>query len=214
MGSKLVSIPKEQICQGKLNKSLLILTHTRIALNGDYLCSLYNGHIMRRSQMDNVMPFLDENRRVWTENCSNTVWTDIANETNLVRMCEFYNAASKSFSKTSCDEPKCFICVLGDKRSFYQMKLTWKPLDQQRIVSFTLKNDPTGNLVFVGNEGDRLVQGSPLKIYDTIGSIWRIIAQKPDTWFIPGVNDFLIVNESGIATNEILQTKLSNVSKL
>ena len=215
LGFKFVNIPKRHICQGRLNQTLFIMPYTRWTEQAESICQKFNGHILRRSQLDDVTPFFEENQRVWIKNCSNTVWTDTDNQTQFDGLCEFYDAQKATFNKTSCHEDKCFICVWEQKRSLFQIHLPVKSYsaqhEEQKNVSFTLKNDDSGGLVFVGNDGDYIIQGSPLKCYVLRGLTWKVIAQQPDEWLLPGVNNFTRVNDSGMTTSTQLETKISNV---
>ena len=215
LGCKFVNIPKRHICQGRLNQTLFIMAYPRWTGTAKSLCKSFNGHIMRRSKLDDVTPFLEENKRVWINNCSNTVWTDLDNENQWDGNCEFYDAQKVTFNKTSCNEEKCFICVLEQKRSLFQIhfpvKYSRMQYETQVNVSFTLKNDDSGGLVFVGNDGYYIIQGSPLKFYDMRGLTWKVIAQQPDEWLLPGVKNFTRVYDSGVSTNTQLEAKISNV---
>ena len=142
---KLVSVTKKQICDNEFNHTLLIMTYSDMFERGESYCKLLNGEILRRSQfVSDVKLFLDENLLIWKESCSNTVWTDMRKEVqsnNAIEIYEFYNAMTKNFHTTSHAASKCFICVLGERRSQFQMK-TLKSYNENGIdyvARFTLK---------------------------------------------------------------------------
>lgn len=212
LGFKWVAVPKEQICQSQLNVTLLILAYTSIFEIGASDCLSFNGQILRRSQIGSVTAFLEENSHIWIEKCYNTVWTDlIIDETSGFSECEFYDAENNKFVKTECNELKCIICVLGQTRSFFEMKHFEQIVKLTQIVKYTLINDNTGDLVFVGNDGNSLIEGMIPKLFTSRGSAWKLIAQQFD-FFSPGINYFITVNNSGLEPNTEFQTKISNVS--
>ena len=212
LGFKWVVAPKEQICQSQLNETLLILTYLSIFDIGSSECLSFNGQILRRSQIGSVTAFLEENSHIWIEKCDNTVWTDlIIDESSGFSDCEFYDAEKKKFGQTDCNELKCKICVMGQRRSFYKMKHFEQIAKLTQIVSYTLMNDNTGDLVFVGNDGDSLCEDMIPKLFTSRGSAWILIAQQSD-FFIPGINYFITVNDSGLEPNTEFKTKISNVS--
>lgn len=202
-----MQIPKNQICQGKLNFTLLVVIYPKKPTEAKNYCGLFNGHIMKRSQVGDVTSFLSEHRRVWLKSCNTMVWTDFDNGKY-----EYYDALSIKFSNGSYQEPKCFICTLEQRRSFFRVKLPWKPAFNSTTGGFTLRNDENGSLLFVGNDGNHIIKGVPLTVHSYDGFKWSTIAQNPERSFKPGLNEFWLSGDSGFNSKDPLMTKISNVS--
>ena len=193
----------------------MIITEEKSFTGGESFCKSLNGDILKRANFHDVTAFLDENSRVWKDNCSGIVWTDRGkaeqDKGSPIYSFEFYNATAKTFDTKTIYEYHCFICILEQKRSHFSLKASNDALELDK--SYTLKNDDTGGVVFVGNDGKHLIKGRPLKFYVRKDSNWQINGHATPNTF-SGMFNITKNNESGMDPKEQLQIKLSNVNFL
>ena len=193
----------------------MIITEKEQFTDGELFCKSINGDILRRRTFPDVTAFLDENSRVWKDNCSGIVWTDRGKAEHDRGIhsrdsFEFYDNTAKTFNTTTFNV-HCFICILEQKRSHFSLKASNDALEFDK--SYTLKNDDTGGVVFVGNDGKHLIKGRPLKFYVRKDSNWQINGHATPNTF-SGMFNITKNNESGMDPKEQLQIKLSNVKFL
>jgi len=205
---------KGQTCQTELNSTLLIIARRKNIRDAEMHCSQLNGHILRKSRLDDIMFFLSENMTKWAEICWNRIWTGFSKASDPQSEFEFFDLAKNRSDYAKPSDKNCFICVLDQKRTIFKATI----IAYHGHSSFSLKNDESGSLLLVSNKvqcflREDLSPEYPTRLHCKDYKDWENIAEGFAPHFPSGIFNLTQKNHPASNTKEDNLLKVSNVSR-